>query len=74
MQCVNSVCVVMQKNYSPTAKRQNLIAAYCYSVHVPLVRQSLVYVKCVEERGSPYLYPSLLGYKIDTGNALLVGG
>jgi hypothetical protein len=27
------------------------------TVFMPLVRPSLVYVECVKERGSPYLYP-----------------
>jgi hypothetical protein len=48
MQCVNSVCIVMQKISSPTANRQNLIAACRYSVCVPLVRESLVYVELVD--------------------------
>jgi hypothetical protein len=55
MQCVNRVCIAMQKISSPTGKRQNLIEGYCYLVHMPLVRRSLACVECVDEGECSYL-------------------
>jgi hypothetical protein len=42
MQCVNSVYIVMQKILL-MAEKQNLIAAYSYSIHVPLVTIIVLY-------------------------------